>query len=516
MNKNHHLAIVGGGSVAVSFLAQFIARLQNTEMGTSRLRITLFEPTGIIGQGTAYQADLNTNLLNVPANNMSLYDENRGHFVNWISSLSEKELQGYGIERVDGNEFYPRPLFGRYVGDQFNRVVRQANALGVEVEVVHESIIAIEKQPNKNILLRDGSGHRYEADRIVLCNGNLSSDKFDALLPHTGFFNSPYPVNGLLETIPRDAAIGILGSNLSAIDAIVALMAGGHTGPIHCFSRQGKLPSVRSTRPTAVGNKMTRGAVLELVAQQGGHLKINHIFERLREMIQYHSSTVDFQDVRGQGENAKEQLDCEILASLSQERPWQSVLASTNEVIDLLWYYLAPPEKREFQDKWLSQWMSRRSMFPMKNALKIQSMMVKDQLHVHAGFQSCRPGAGKQYFDMDYRDKLDVIQSLRCDFVINATGFSQNVEKSTDPLVVNLLKSGLATPSEYGGLKLDFPTGGLLSSDGKLTEEITVLGSLARGTYFWTISMDVNARLANQQARQIIAKLAFQSESVKA
>jgi hypothetical protein len=33
------------------------------------------------------------------------------------------------------------------------------------------------------------------------------------------------------------------------------------------------------------------------------------------------------------------------------------------------------------------------------------------------------------------------------------------------------------------------------------------LGSLAGGTYFWTTSMDVNARLARDQARRIAAEI---------
>lgn len=514
MNKNCQLAIVGGGSVAISFLGQFIEHLQKKETDRYDLRILLFEPTGIIGQGTAYQADLNTNLLNVPARNMSLYDENRNHFVNWLSSLSRDELRDYGIDQIDGNDFYPRPLFGRYVGEQFTQIVSQANRIGVKIEVVQDSVVKIERQSKRRVILQDNSGNRYETDRVALCNGNLSSDKFESLLPYERFLNSPYPVAGLLKTIPEDATVGIIGSNLSAIDAIVALMAGGHTGPIHCFSRQGKLPSVRSTRPTVVNNKMTRTEVVEWVVEQGGSFRLDHIFAKLWEMIHSHSSTVDIHDIQGQGENAKAQLDWEIQESLARERPWQSVLASTNDVIDLLWYYLTREEKIKFQKQYMAQWMSRRSMFPMKNARKIQTLMSKDQLSVHANFLSCQPHKEGRYFDMHFRDETHLDRTLQCDFVINATGFSLNVEKSNDPLVASLLKSGMATASEYGGLKLDFHTGGLIDADGNLTEGITVLGSLARGTYFWTISMDVNARLANEQARQAMASLSKQINSV--
>jgi len=514
MNKTCQLSIVGGGSVAVSFLAQFIVLMQKRSSSPLPIQITLFEPTGIIGQGTAYQADLNTNLLNVPANNMSLFDEKRTHFLEWLASLSKDDLSRYGVNEIDGNDFYPRPLFGRYVSEQFSRIVQQASELGITVRVVPNSVVAIERQRPGALVLCDSAGCQYAADRVVLCNGNLSSDKFDALLPEAGFFNSPYPVAGLGKKIPGNATVGILGSNLSAIDAIVALVAQGHSGPIHCFSRQGKLPSVRSTRPTVVSDRLKRDGVLKWVEEQGGRLDLAGIYEQLQKMILSHGFGAEPGDLMGSANSASDQLDWEVETSLARQRPWQSVLASTNDVIDLLWCYLDSDEKQQFQKRWMPLWMSRRAMFPMKNALKLQALMKRGQLRIHGGFQACIPAKENGGFEVTYGNEAGGAESAGCDYIINATGFSQDVAKSTDPLVVDLLKSGTATPSPYGGFQLDFETGSLITSDGDLAEEITVLGSLARGTYFWTISMDVNARLANVQAGQMVNAFIRQGDSI--
>src|SRR5690606_38031989 len=80
--------------------------------------------------------------------------------------------------------------------------------------------------------------------------------------------------------------------------------------------------------------------------------------------------------------------------------------------------------------------------------------------------------------------------------VIDATSFSLDVSTSEDPLIRQLLDSGTACADPHGGIALDYDTGCLLDARGQVQKTISLLGSLAVGTYFWTLSMDVNARLA--------------------
>ena len=84
------------------------------------------------------------------------------------------------------------------------------------------------------------------ARRVALCNGNLPSRAFPALAAAPGYFNSPYPVSELAAGIAADATVCVIGTSLSAVDAVVALQQAGHRGPLICVSRNGRLPSVRS------------------------------------------------------------------------------------------------------------------------------------------------------------------------------------------------------------------------------------------------------------------------------
>src|SRR5690606_1721605 len=152
----------------------------------------------------------------------------------------------------------------------------------------------------------------------------------------------------------------------------------------------------------------------------------------------------DVGDMAGEGANAVEQLNRELHAASNGARPWQAVLAAANEVIDLLWLYLDRTDRKQFLSRWRSLWMSRRAMFPMQNARQLKHLIDQGQLQIHGGFQACEPLEDRPGFVMRWQDADGATQQHICDVVINATGFSQDVVHSSDPLVLQLLQSGMA------------------------------------------------------------------------
>ena len=89
----------------------------------------LYEP-GAPGPGGAYQDDLRSNLLNIPAGNMSALADERLDFVGWLRRQNPAWLAGHGVEgAIDPGDFLPRPLFGAYMADAYERARwRQAGA----------------------------------------------------------------------------------------------------------------------------------------------------------------------------------------------------------------------------------------------------------------------------------------------------------------------------------------------------------------------------------------------------
>ncbi|MNV41996.1 hypothetical protein D3C71_1336530 [compost metagenome] len=156
--------------------------------------------------------------------------------------------------------------------------------------------------------------------------------------------------------------------------------------------------------------------------------------------------------------------------------------------------------------------MARRATFPMRNALKLQALFKTGQLQVRGGYVDTRyRDAGHDPAGGRFHTRLRGTNgetTQRSDYLINATSFSVDVARTDDPLIATLLRDGHARADPFGGLALDFNTGCLKTAQDAVLGQVSVLGSLAGGTYFWTTSMDVNARLARDQAVRIATALA--------
>jgi uncharacterized NAD(P)/FAD-binding protein YdhS len=129
-------------------------------------------------------------------------------------------------------------------------------------------------------------------------------------------------------------------------------------------------------------------------------------------------------------------------------------------------------------------------------------MLEDGRLEVRRGFESVvsLPGGG---YSIRLSSSTGEPEALQVDALVDATGFSTDVTKSDSLLVKGMLASGLAVADPFGGIRVDFDSGAVLGASDNVEPTITVLGSLAAGTYFWTNAMEVNARLAMNQARAL-------------
>jgi len=501
------LVIAGGGSVGVSFLYQFLLALQ-AGPGLRPPTIHLFEPQAAPGPGDAYQDDLRSNLLNIPAGNMSARADHRLDFVDWLREQDANWLQGYGVTTIDPADFLPRPLFGAYLRAVYARCRLLAESLGVTLAHVPSRVHRVTPQPDGRVRVQPAHGAPLAARHVVLCNGNLPSQAFPALEGVAGYFNSPYPVSSLTHAIAPDASVCIVGTSLSAVDAVAALQQAGHRGPILCVSRNGRLPSVRSphNRAPSTLHHLSRDGALRLAARHGGALTLDTIWQALQDEVRAQQGSLDDNDVLGMEGDARAALDDEIRRSSAAPRPWQAVAAATNAAVDQIWHLLPDTERRRFQSQWRSIWMARRATFPMRNALKLQALFGANQLRVAAGFAGCDHDSATGLFRTRLRTAGGQAEHLS-QHLINATSFSVDAQRTDDPLVSQLLRDGHAQADPHGGLALDYDTGCLKNAGGQIEAGVSVLGSLAGGTYFWTTSMDVNARLARDQAERIAATL---------
>lgn len=506
-SSNADLAIVGGGSVAVSFLYQFLLSLDPARRPPV---IRLFEPQAEPGPGGAYQDDLSSNLLNIPAGNMSALADHRLDFVEWLRAQDPAWLRAHGADTIAPSDFLPRPLFGAYMRAVYARAQDLARALGATLTHTRSRVRRVAPLPLGGARIEPEQGQPCTARYVALCNGNLPSQAFPELRDAPGYFNSPYPVQALAGGIAPDAAVCVIGTSLSAVDAVAALQQAAHRGPILCVSRNGRLPSVRSphNRPPDSLRQLSRDGAIQLAARHGGGLSVDVIAAALKEEVLALGGSVDTDDLFGLAGDARMALDEEIRRSALAARPWQAVAAATNAAVDQIWHLMPHAERGRFQSQWRSLWMARRATFPMRNALKLQSLFRAGQLQIGAGYLDSRHDGASGLFHTRLRGASGEISTHSSRYLVNATSFSVDALRTDDPLVATLLREEHAKPDPHGGLALDYGTGCLKNARGEIQPALSVLGSLAGGTYFWTTSMDVNSRLARDQARRIAKEIA--------
>lgn len=505
------IAIVGGGSVATSLAYHLIEALAEVDAppicGPS---VTIFEPAQRIGRGSAYADDLESNLLNVTVGGMSVAGNDKLHFSRWLKSQGIASFRGL---RIHDGSYVSRALFGQYLESVYEDVARRARALGVTMRHVQAQVTSIEQGAGSVFTLRSDKTE-MQVQYVALCIGNLDSPAFSHLGCYKEFHASPYPVLRLVERVHRDATVCVLGTSLSAIDAIVGLAAGGHRGKIVAVSRSGRLPSVRSLLSRPVQFPQDFKDKLVGMKRSGEQLTLESLIAMVTHAL---ADTVkewsgeSITKLAGPTSCATAFLEDEIRLATSAPRQWQSFGAALNDMIDLLWHLLPEWERDRFNANLRSTLMVRKAAFPLENAQLLLQLVNGGRLEVLGGFEAVGYDAGRGAFRIDTLDRTEgeapAKRHLYADCLVNATSYSADAESTTMPLLRSLIASGAAVADRFGGLKLDYDTGCAIDAKGAINHRMSVLGTMASGTYFWTNAMDVNARLAMGQARRLAKAL---------
>lgn len=245
------VAIVGSGPTA-------LYALQDLVKSKSPLAIVIFEASDVAGKGTPYQRGINdpTMLSNIPSIEIPDLPDT---LVAWLAKQPEEYLSEFEIERVNISDraFYPRVVLGDYFRTQFETIVSLGEQANHAISILEGCEVADIAPSGNHFAVRYGNDASLELfDYVIVATGHSFSPA-----PETspGYFAAPWPATAL-QSIPS-GKIGVLGTSLSAIDAVmtVATMFGrfdrsadgclsyqiedGHEGfEVSMVSRKGLLP----------------------------------------------------------------------------------------------------------------------------------------------------------------------------------------------------------------------------------------------------------------------------------
>jgi uncharacterized NAD(P)/FAD-binding protein YdhS len=218
-----HAIIIGGGASGVLLAYQL---LRNPSSG---FRVTIIEQRPEIGRGVAYRSANPDHLLNVRAANMSALPDAPDHFLRWLSARTARG----GVDRSDPFFFAPRGVYGEYLASLIEPFLHSGEVTDRLSIVRGQCITARELPAGVEVTLAHGP--RLTGDVAILATGHeASTHKPD-------FYVDPW--SPLSSTgIGKNDSILILGTGLTMVDYVLALLLDGHQGEIVAISRRGLLP----------------------------------------------------------------------------------------------------------------------------------------------------------------------------------------------------------------------------------------------------------------------------------
>jgi uncharacterized NAD(P)/FAD-binding protein YdhS len=410
------------------------------------VQVTIIERGEQLGRGLAYAADSPRLRLNVPAARMSLDPERPDDFVQFA-----------GCEAAP-QEFLPRRQYGAYIDARLSQV---CSAQPERMHVVRGEAVAIDE---REVQLADG--RRFAGDRFVIATGVAAQS--GGVWP-----DDPRVVDAwnerACELKAQAGRILVVGSGLSAIDALQLLQAGGHRDEIVMLSRHGLLPRAHAAHG---GSFQWPERLGPAPAQLGALLRWGRAVVREAERAGY---------------------------------PWQHALDALRPQLPRLWQQLSVADRARFVRLVRPYWEVLRHRAPREALAMIEAMQAAGQLRVLAG-RALECTAHGRGLDVTLRLRGGAVRVERFAGVVRCQGGKVELDLESSPLMAALVRGGLARldPTQLGIVTADH--GRVVDAAGRPSERLFALGQPCRASRWETTSVPEIVRDARALAQLFAAE----------
>jgi uncharacterized NAD(P)/FAD-binding protein YdhS len=432
------IAIVGAGFSGTLLALHLLRRCPEP------VQVTLIERNSQFGRGQAYATGNPSHLLNVPAARMSAFRDQPGDFVAWLRRQAEGEA-------LVTQGFVPRRLFGAYVRHLLSEEVKRPANEG-RLELLRGDVLGLLDSEGGLALALDGSSS-LTADIAVLAIGNFPPEPPPGTSP--SFLDSPMYrpdpwAPDALAGLDPDAAVLMIGTGLTTVDAVVSLLDQGHRGPIQALSRRGLLP--RRHAPVA-----TPGPAVPATALPSTLVELTRA------------------------------LRADARRATARGGDWRPVIDRLRPFTQDVWQTLSPPDKARFLRHLRPWWDVHRHRMAGPVADRIAAAQASGQLRISAGrIQTLREQAGQVV--VTYRRRGDAtLDTLTAARLVNCSGPACDYDRIAHPLVRSLLANGLARPDPLR-LGLDVTaTCAVRNGQGAISRRLFAVGPISK-PMFWEMT----------------------------
>jgi uncharacterized NAD(P)/FAD-binding protein YdhS len=452
--KPRTIAICGNGASAALLLIA-LARFSDRPV-----KVIVLGLGDRCGAGVAYSTTNTSHLLNVPAPRMSADLLAPQQFQRW---LEQRDLRAEDF----AGQFVSRSLYADYLDQILKEHLPQAAEM--DVQFIQTEVMNLARDQAGWRVVHQG-GNVF-ADLVVLATGNDMpapiAPRYRDIARH--IIDIPW---GPLPLASEEDVL-ILGTGLTAMDAVITLLDHGHHGAIHLLSRRGLIPA-RHVAPV-VGKVLPRPFP-----------------PTARELARAMRKAV---------------------GRTPSPQAWQGFMDSMRPFWPEIWQALSLKEKERFLRHGMTHWsIHRHRLAPVmadrfEEALKCNVRILKGRLTDLAP-----TGSPSLSATITHRGKTS---ALKIERVINCTGPNSDPTKSYYPLIQNVIVSGHARSGSANlGLDVD-EKNRVLDANGAIQADLFAMGALTRGRWWEITAIPEISRQATELAGHLRAYLGTQDAGMR-
>jgi uncharacterized NAD(P)/FAD-binding protein YdhS len=278
-----------------------------------------------------------------------------------------------------------------------------------------------------------------------------------------------------------DAPVLILGTGLTTVDYVLALLLGGHRGPIVAMSRRGLLPRPhRRVEPLRID-----------AADVPFGADLTAVFRWFRHLAQ---------------------------VQMARGGDWRSVVDGIRPFSREIWLRLPPASKRRFLEHARAWWDVHRHRMAPEVERRIAAAIAQGALTIIAG-KVCAVEPNRQGALVRYRRRGESAERMmQVAKIVECTGIVKNPLHTANPALRSLLDQGLA---RIDPLQIGFDVTAecaLVDRAGVPSQRLFAIGPLTRAAFWEVIAVpDIRSQCAELAARiQSMCALAHESRAAKA
>jgi len=495
MEGYYDIGLVGGGPSTVSLLDALAQRQDSLPRS-----VLVLEPAQHLWRGRPYRPDFDTVRVNAPARDMSLRAGDDTHFEQWLAARDL--VIGLGADDVDpysGARFVARSVYGDYLEQTARAALIALHHRGWTVDLVRDYAVLARPLPDSLGLQTAGSGSTRVGNAVFAVGAGRPPDPY-GLTGLPGFIPEAYPTLRTLAEIDKDASVAVLGTGLTAVDAVLGLVAHGHRGRIHLVSRTGTLPAVRQTAAPRELIHFTP-AWFRAAAAQRRQVSLAEVIRLMGRELAAAGDSLE----RVAGEAlaiAAEEPVARLrrhLAQVDAPEPGLRILQqAVPEAGPDVWPLLPEPEKARLLAEHTRTLMSLCCPMPPANAAVLLDLIDAGQVTLRPAVRAVQArGTG------GFRIATETGEEF-ADHVVNATNARfRPVSEQAESLIGSLIEAGLAEAHPHGGVHVERATS-RMTVRGLARTGLYALGDLASGSLYFTFGIQSLVDRAADIAPQLV------------